>query len=168
MVECYIALGSNLQQPEEQLKQAILALNQLPKSRFVVASSLYGSAPMGPQDQPDYVNAVAKIETSLAPLTLLDQLQALEMAFGRVKSERWGARVLDLDLLLYGDQIIDHPRLKVPHVGIAQRAFVLLPLSEIVDELFIPKLGRFADLLLKIEKQTLWRLPDESNEVKRA
>ncbi|MDQ7075510.1 MAG: 2-amino-4-hydroxy-6-hydroxymethyldihydropteridine diphosphokinase [Gammaproteobacteria bacterium] len=168
MVECYIALGSNLEQPAQQLLRAIEVLKRLPESRFIAASSFYGSVPMGPQDQPNYVNAVVNIETALAPLALLDQLQAIEVNFGRLKGERWGARVLDLDLLLYGGQIIDHPRLQVPHVGIAQRAFVLLPLSEIVDELFIPKQGCLTDLLLKIEKETLWRLPDESDEVQRA
>jgi len=168
MIESYIALGSNLERPEQQLKKAIIALQSLSESRFLTSSALYRSAPMGPQDQPDYINAVVKIETALQPLALLDQLQALEAAFGRVRGERWGARVLDLDLLLYGDQVIDHPRLQVPHMGVSERAFVLLPLSELVDELLIPKQGLLSELVKRVEKAGLWRLPDESDEVQSA
>ncbi len=168
MIECYLALGSNLMQPVMQLKKAMTALQSLPESRLLNVSCLYGSSPMGPQDQPDYINAVVKIETTLEPLALLDQLQALETAFGRVRGERWGARVLDLDLLLYGDQVIEHPRLRVPHIGISARAFVLLPLSELVEELLIPKQGRLSDLLKRVDKQGLWRLSDESDEVQSA
>jgi len=168
MIESYIALGSNLERPEQQLKKAIIALQSLPESCLLKVSSLYGSSPMGPQDQPDYINAVVKIETALEPLALLDQLQALEAAFGRVKGERWGARVLDLDLLLYGDQVIDYPRLQVPHIGISERAFVLLPLSELVDELLIPKQGLLSELVKRVEKVGLWRLPNEIDEVQSA
>jgi len=168
MIESYIALGSNLERPEQQLKKAIIALQSLPESCLLKVSSLYGSSPMGPQDQPDYINAVVKIETALEPLALLDQLQALEAVFGRVKGERWGARVLDLDLLLYGDQVIDHPRLQVPHIGISERAFVLLPLSELVDELLIPKQGLLSELVKRVEKVGLWRLPNEIDEVQSA
>jgi len=168
MIESYIALGSNLERPEQQLKKAIIALQSLPESCLLKVSSLYGSSPMGPQDQPDYINAVVKIETALEPLALLDQLQALEAAFGRVKGERWGARVLDLDLLLYGDQVIDYPRLQVPHMGISERAFVLLPLSELVDELLIPKQGLLSELVKQVETAGLWRLPNEIDEVQSA
>jgi len=168
MIDSYIALGSNLERPEQQLKKAIIALQSLSGSRFLTASALYRSAPMGPQDQPDYINAVVKIETALEPLALLDQLQALEAAFGRVKGERWGARVLDLDLLLYGDQVIDYPRLQVPHMGISERAFVLLPLSELVDELLIPKQGLLSELVKQVETAGLWRLPNEIDEVQSA
>ncbi len=146
-VVAYIGLGSNLADPPQQLRQALAALNQLPTSRLLCHSSLYRSAPMGPADQPDYVNAVAALETALAPLQLLDELQAIEARQGRVRAERWGPRTLDLDLLLYSDTLIDHPRLQVPHPGIPAREFVLYPLAEIAPELQLPGLGALTELL---------------------
>jgi 2-amino-4-hydroxy-6-hydroxymethyldihydropteridine diphosphokinase len=139
MVVCYIGIGSNLGDPVEKAKQAIAALAQLKRSNLVATSSLYSSKPMGPKAQPDYINAVAKLTTELAPLELLDQLQHIEQHSGRVrKDERWGPRTLDLDILLIDDLIIEEPRLTVPHYGMHLREFVLYPLYEIAPELTLP------------------------------
>ncbi|WP_341501987.1 2-amino-4-hydroxy-6-hydroxymethyldihydropteridine diphosphokinase [Gallaecimonas sp. GXIMD4217] len=134
----YIGLGANLAQPARQLRLALHALAALPGSKLLGASSLYHSAPMGPQDQPDYVNAVAALETELEPLALLDALQAIERQQGRVRKRRWGERTLDLDLLLYAGREIDHPRLTLPHPGLTQRPFVLAPLCELAPALTLP------------------------------
>jgi 2-amino-4-hydroxy-6-hydroxymethyldihydropteridine diphosphokinase len=138
-VRAYIGLGSNLDDPQSQLEQAIAALRRLPHSRLTALSRLYRSRPMGPADQPDYVNAVAMLDTTLEAHALLDALQAIEKAQGRVRGpQRWGPRTLDLDLLLYGAQIIDSVRLQVPHPGIAERNFVLYPLADVAPELVLP------------------------------
>ncbi len=135
----FIGLGSNLDDPVHHVTQAIAELGELTGCDLVTASSLYRSAPMGPQDQDDYINAVVQLQTRLEPLALLDALQALEHEHGRVRlGERWGPRTLDLDLLLYGDKCIDHPRLKVPHYGITERNFVLLPLFDIAPDFIFP------------------------------
>ena len=121
MNKVYIALGSNLANPQAQLTAALQALNALSDSRLTAVSSFYQSKPLGPQDQPDYVNAVACLETSLAPLALLDELQRIEHEQGRVRLRRWGERTLDLDILLYADHIIQSERLTVPHYDMHQR-----------------------------------------------
>jgi 2-amino-4-hydroxy-6-hydroxymethyldihydropteridine diphosphokinase len=126
---------------------AIQALAGLRQSELMACSSLYLSAPMGPQDQPDFINTVVCIDTGLSPEALLDELQAIEKAHHRVKTERWGPRTLDLDILLYGDQVIDTPALKIPHPGIAQRNFVLYPLAEIDQQLEIPGLGNVGSMI---------------------
>lgn len=155
----YIGLGSNLANPVEQIKAARIAIGQLAGVQELAFSSLYHSPPMGPQDQPDYVNAVMAIATELAPIDLLRCLQHLENAQGRVrKDERWGARTLDLDVLIYGDQMIDEPDLTVPHSGLAERAFVLYPLHEIAPALQIPGNGNIADLLTHCPLKGLKRL----------
>lgn len=140
-VKAYIGLGSNLSgelvSPRAQVELALQELAKLPDSRLLAQSPLFSSKAVGPV-QPDYVNAVACIETRLAPLALLDQLQALEQAHRRVRLEHWGPRTLDLDLLLYGDQQIDLPRLKVPHPYLTQRNFVLYPLAAIAPDLVLP------------------------------
>jgi 2-amino-4-hydroxy-6-hydroxymethyldihydropteridine diphosphokinase len=159
-VRCFIGLGSNLRDPLKQLKEAIEALEKLDNCRLIKVSPLYLSKPMGPQDQPDYVNAVAELQTWLSPHALLDQLQQIESHHGRErKGERWGPRTLDLDLLLYGQQQIQEPRLTVPHNGIAQRNFVLYPLTDLVgDDFVIPGHARLADLLSHCEKGDLVRI----------
>lgn len=135
----YIGIGSNQAQPITQTKQAIAALNNIKGTTLLDCSSLYCSAPMGPQDQPDYINAVAKLETTLAPLDLLDALQIIEQNQGRVrKKNRWGPRTLDLDIILYADQTIDNSRLTIPHYGMKLREFVLYPLLEISPQLQFP------------------------------
>ena len=138
MNKVYIALGSNLANPQAQLTAALQALNALSDSRLTAVSSFYQSKPLGPQDQPDYVNAVACLETSLAPLALLDELQRIEHEQGRVRLRRWGERTLDLDILLYADHIIQSERLTVPHYDMHQREFVIIPLTEIAPHLVLP------------------------------
>ncbi len=151
MALVYIGLGSNLDNPCEQLIQAMQMLNECNTITIETVSSLYGSKPMGPQDQPDYVNAVLCLSTALSPLALLDQLQTIELTAGRIrKSERWGARVLDLDILLYDQKIIENNRLTVPHYGMKEREFVLLPLAEIASELLLPCGESVAKLAKKI------------------
>lgn len=153
MITAYIAIGSNLADPVVQAKSAIEALKQLPKSRFLCASQLYSSTPMGPQNQPDYINAVAAIETELTPLELLDCTQAIELKQGRVrKEERWGPRTLDLDIILYGDEVIDSERLTVPHYGMKEREFVLYPLAEIAPNLTLPDGTELSQLLTIVDK----------------
>lgn len=148
MITAYIGLGSNLAQPVAQITQARQAIAALADCEELAFSSLYASPPMGPQDQPDYVNAVMAIATKLSALDLLHSLQAIEQQQGRVRTgTRWGARTLDLDLLLYADQQIQLPELSVPHIGIAQRAFVLYPLQEIAPLLIIPTLGAIQQLV---------------------
>ncbi|MGN8261085.1 2-amino-4-hydroxy-6-hydroxymethyldihydropteridine diphosphokinase [Pseudomonas sp. SMSB3] len=132
MTTCaYIGLGSNLDAPAEQLRSALQALDQVPGTRLAGASALYTSDSLLP-GQPRYTNAVAALDTSLSPLELLDALQAVENEHGRVRTERWGPRTLDLDILLFGDQVIDMPRLQVPHYHMHARPFVLYPLAELV------------------------------------
>ncbi|MEW6997553.1 2-amino-4-hydroxy-6-hydroxymethyldihydropteridine diphosphokinase [Colwelliaceae bacterium BS250] len=139
MTIVYIGLGSNLDKPAEQLQQAVNSLKLLPQSSLQAVSSLYASKPMGPQDQPDYINAVACISTTLPALELLDELQQIELTSGRVrKDQRWGARVLDLDVLLFGDELINTERLTVPHYGMKVREFVIFPLAEINPKLILP------------------------------
>lgn len=136
---CYIGLGANLVEPVAQLQAAVTALGQLPETELVQVSRFYSSKPMGPQDQPDYVNAVAALDTRLTPLALLHALQQIELAHGRQrKAERWGPRTLDLDILLFGVQQIDHPELTVPHYGMRLREFVLYPLAELAPDLILP------------------------------
>ncbi|NQZ54570.1 MAG: 2-amino-4-hydroxy-6-hydroxymethyldihydropteridine diphosphokinase [Piscirickettsiaceae bacterium] len=145
-MKVYIGLGSNLADPQAQVNLAIDALRLLPTTSVVQQSSLYMSPPMGPPDQPDYINAVVEIETKLTAHTLLDQLQSIEQQQGRVRKRHWGERTIDLDLLLYGDQIVDDERLQIPHPGIPVRAFVLYPLVEIAPELTIPDMGQIDQL----------------------
>lgn len=131
----YIGLGSNLDRPAQQVATALDELDALPLTRISVASPLYTSRPVGPQDQPDFVNAVAALETHLSPLALLDQLQALEQRHRRRRERHWGPRTLDLDVLLFNTTLIEHPRLQVPHPYMHERAFVLRPLLDIAPHL---------------------------------
>ncbi|MFZ7172933.1 2-amino-4-hydroxy-6-hydroxymethyldihydropteridine diphosphokinase [Avibacterium volantium] len=147
MKQVYIALGSNLATPVQQLENALHALQQLPHSQLVAVSHFYQSKPLGPQDQPDYVNAVACLTTALAPLDLLDQLQRIEQEQGRVRLRRWGERTLDLDILLYGDEIIQSERLTVPHYDMQHREFVIVPLYDIAPNLTLPDGKNVADLV---------------------
>ena len=168
MIETYIGLGANLDNPRAQVSQAIDELAHLPQSCLLAVSSLYHSVPMllpeqvksGTPVQPDYINAVAKLETALAPHVLLDQLQAIERAHGRCRdARRWSARTLDLDILLYGHQQLDDERLQLPHVGVAVRNFVLYPLAELAPQtLKIPGMGRLADLLNRCSPEGLEKI----------
>lgn len=148
IVEAFIGLGSNLGTPEQQLEQAIQLLRDSKGIDVKTVSSNYKTAPVGPQGQDDYINAVVSIGTELSAEQLLDALQEIEHRQGRVRNERWGARTLDMDILLYGDELIDNERLTVPHKEIAYRNFVLLPLMEITSEEFeVPGQGALLDLL---------------------
>ena len=146
MAIAYIALGSNLHTPLEQLKRALKALAQLPQTQLMAVSSFYRSKPLGPQDQPDYLNAAVEISTALSPLALLDELQRIENEQGRVRLRRWGERTLDLDILLYGDEIIQTERLTVPHYDMHNREFVIVPLAEIAPNLILPNGQKLAEL----------------------
>ena len=158
-VIAYIGLGSNLAEPVAQIKSARTSIASLAGVQELAFSSLYHSLPMGPQDQPDYVNAVMCIATDLSPMDLLRCLQNIENGHGRVrKGERWGARTLDLDVLIYGDQEIDLPDLIVPHKGLAERSFVLYLLVEIAPQLVVPGKGSIADLVAKCPLSGLRRL----------
>jgi len=156
MIRVYLGLGANLEAPLQQLQQAVTALTQLPQSQLAAVSSFYGSKPMGPQDQPDYVNAVAALDTCLTATALLDELQRIELEQGRQrKDERWGPRTLDLDILLYGEEILATPRLTVPHYGLHQREFVVYPLLELAPLLHIPGLGALAEIALQVPRNGL-------------
>ncbi len=159
MQRCFIALGSNQAEPVAQVNRAFDELQRLPQSRLVARSSLYRSAPLGPQDQPAFINAVAMLDTLLAPEALLDALQAIEQRAGRIrKAERWGPRILDLDLLLYANQMIETPRLQVPHYHMHARSFVLYPLAELAADLSMPDGTRLQDLLNDCSATGLERL----------
>jgi len=138
VLTAYVGLGSNLDVPETQLRTALAELDAVPQSRCLAHSSLYRSPPMQgsdvPTGQPDYLNAVAALDTELAPTELLKALQELESRHQRRRTKRWGPRTLDLDLLLYGEQIINLPELTVPHPGLYERNFVLYPLAELLAE----------------------------------
>lgn len=135
----YLGLGANLNSPKKQLDNAIVALKKLPDCEFISVSHYYASKPMGPQDQPDYINAVACINTTLSPEKLLDLTQAIELEHGRVrKAERWGPRTLDIDMLLFDAQTINTERLTVPHYGLTEREFVVYPLLELAPKLILP------------------------------
>lgn len=158
MTRVYIGLGSNLDNPLAQLKSAVSHLKQLPDSTLIGISCLYQSTPVGPQDQPDYLNAVAALDTELEPLPLLDALQAIETKHGRVRKEHWGARTLDLDILLFGDQTINHTRLIIPHPYLTQRSFVLIPLADINPDLKLPDGQWLVDLVKLCPPEGLTRL----------
>ena len=131
MTTCYVGLGSNLNQPAIQLRAACMSLKFIPKSNFVCASSVYRTSPVGKTDQPDFLNAAVELDTKLSVLPLLDALQEIEILQGRTRTERWGARNIDLDILLFGDKIVSYPHLTVPHPRLHLRMFVLIPLLEI-------------------------------------
>ncbi|MES9852528.1 MAG: 2-amino-4-hydroxy-6-hydroxymethyldihydropteridine diphosphokinase [Candidatus Thiodiazotropha sp. L084R] len=159
MVVAYVGLGSNLDNPKRQVETALAELAKLNDTYLERHSSLYRSKPVGPQDQPDFINAVARLSTTLEPEALLDALQALEQSHHRIRGERWGPRSLDLDLLLYGNQVINTPRLKVPHPEIAKRSFVLLPLKEISPtDLSIPGVGALLDIKIDQGEDEVERL----------
>ena len=158
-VPAYVALGSNLDDPRAQVERALAALDDLPDTRCVLRSSLYRTRPFGPVEQPDFVNAVAGVLTLLDPAALLGRLKGLEARLGRAPPVvRWGPRRIDLDLLVHGDARVSQPDLAVPHPGIAERAFVLVPLAEIAPDLEVPGLGRVRTLLGKVDSSQLERL----------
>lgn len=159
----YVGIGSNLDEPAAQVLRALAALSDLPQTRLVLKSSLYGSRPMGPAAQPDFVNAVAGMLTQLEAGPFFNALRALETALGREPARvRWGPRRIDLDLLVFGSQRLDSPELTLPHPGIVQRNFVLYPLLEVAPELQVPGLGRVDELAARADPAGIWRLDDKS------
>ena len=150
----YIGLGSNLDDPELQVRNAAEALARLPKSRLLRLSRLFRTPPWGRAEQPAFVNAVAEVATRLSPRDLLDALLAIERERGRHRDgTRWGPRVIDLDILLYGDVSLDEDGLRIPHPHISERAFVLLPLADLDADLDVPGLGRVRELLSRVDVQ---------------
>ncbi len=156
----YIGLGSNLNEPAAQLRAALAELAAVPATRLVAMSGFYANPPMGPQDQPDFVNAVAGLLTQLAPAALLAHLQELERKLGRQRKagDRWGPRVIDLDLLVFGQLQHSEPGLTVPHPGISERNFVLFPLCDIAPFLRIPGQGMVGALAARVGAEGLTRL----------
>ena len=142
----YVAIGSNLNQPRERVAEASAYLAALSATRLVARSSLYGARPMGPQNQPDYVNAAVGLLTRKAPHDMLDALLAIERRMGRIRERRWGPRLIDLDLVWMVGTGVDDPGLTLPHPGVSRRNFVLYPLSDIAPTLDIPGHGRVLDL----------------------
>ena len=164
MALAYVGLGSNLEDPRTQVLRAFDELAALPHTQLTAHSALYSSKAVGPE-QPDYINAVALIDTQLDPLALLDNLQALEQAHQRVRIQHWGPRTLDLDLLLYDRQIINHARLSVPHPYLTQRNFVLYPLADISPNLHLPNGSALAELLAHCPADGLVRLPSAAAQI---
>lgn len=156
--DAWIGLGSNLDDPAAQVRSALTALDALPGTRVQGCSSLYRSAPWGYAEQPDFVNAVARLTTELAARELLDELLAVERRYGRVRAEVNGPRVLDLDLLLYDDASIDEPGLVVPHPRMHERAFVLVPMLELDALVRVPGRGAAAQLVRELDTGGLERL----------
>jgi 2-amino-4-hydroxy-6-hydroxymethyldihydropteridine diphosphokinase len=154
-----VGLGSNLADPVAQVRRALEELADIPETRVTARSPLYRSAPLGSQDQPDYINAVAALDTRLAPLELLASLRDIERIHGRVRDgTRWGPRSLDLDLLLYGDVAMDTPELSLPHPGLPERAFVLYPLFDIAPQLAVPGKGTVRELRDRLGSTDIARL----------
>lgn len=163
MTISYIGLGSNLAKPQAQIQAALNAIKALKQASNVVISALYTSTPMGPQDQPDYINAMVKLNWQGEAITLLDALQTIELAQGRVRKEqRWGARTLDLDIILFGNHIIETDRLTVPHYGMKTREFVLHPLAELTPNLTLPCGVKLIDLLPSVPLNGLRKINSTS------
>lgn len=156
-VDAFVGIGANLGDPVDQVRSACRALGEdLPETRLLRCSRLYRNPPMGPQDQPDYVNAVVWLQCGLSAFALLQGLQAIEQRMGRVRNgDRWGPRLIDLDLLVFGDQVINEPGLHVPHPGLPERDFVLFPLCEIAPDLLIPQYGSVLALCAGRETSSL-------------
>jgi len=152
----WIGVGSNLEDPRKQVQAALARLGQLPRTRLVSTSRLYRSRPLGPVAQPDFVNAVAGVVTQLDPPALLKGLKGIEKTTGRPeRHERWGPRIIDLDLLAHGRERLTDTDLTLPHPGIVERNFVLYPLAEIAPDLDLPGLGRVADLAAAVSAEGL-------------
>lgn len=156
MIRCYIAIGSNLNQPLRQVTQAVCALQTLPNSQFICSSAFYRNPPLTQCQQPDYINAVVAIDSHLSPQALLTQLQSIEQQQGRVRGDdRWAARSLDLDILLYGDQCIHTESLTIPHYDLNRRVFFLFPLQQIAPNIRLPTGEMIGDLLAKLDDSEL-------------
>lgn len=146
-----VALGANIGEPLRQIEAGFAALEALPGTRLISRSSLYRSAPVGYADQPDFINAVAMIETTMEPHALLDALLAIERAHGRVRAFPNAPRTLDLDIVLHGDVVLQEPGLTIPHARMLERAFVMVPLAEIAPDAVVPDHGRVSDLAARVD-----------------
>lgn len=153
-----IALGANIGEPLRQIEAGFNALAALPGTRLTARSSLYRSAPVGYADQPDFINAVALIDTTLEPHALLEALLAIERVNGRVREFPNAPRTLDLDIVLYGDAVIHDPGLTIPHARMLERAFVMLPLAEIAPDMPVPGLGRVSELAARVDAGSIAQL----------
>jgi len=156
-VRAFVGLGGNLGDVEETLLDALMALDMIPQTTQRVHSRFYRNPAWGKTDQPEFINAVAELQTRLTPRVLLERLLAIEERFGRVRSqgEKWGPRKLDLDLLVYGEESLDEPGLHLPHPHLHERAFVLVPLAEIAPDLVIPGQGKVRDLLASVDSSAV-------------
>ena len=162
-MKAWLGLGSNLDQPEDQLREALRRLDEADQVEILRVSSFYRTPPWGDAEQNDFINAVAEIETDLLPLPLLEVLQSIESVMGRVRSgRRWGPRKIDLDLLLYAEERFQSPELEIPHPRMSERAFVLVPLCELEAGLEIPGLGEAKRLLRGLDCEDIRRLEDEA------
>ena len=158
-VPAYVGLGSNLHDPRAQVQRGFEALSTVPKTLLIARSSLYRTPPLGPPDQPDFINAVAGLLTRLDPDELLRELKDREQQLGREPAAvRWGPRIIDFDLLVYGDRRIDAAQLRIPHPGIQARNFVLYPLAEIAPELNVPGAGPVSELLRRAAATQIQKL----------
>jgi len=153
-----IALGANIGEPLRQIEAGFTALAALPDTRLLVRSSLYRSAPVGYADQPDFINAVAIIETSLDPHALLDALLTIERVNGRVREFPNAPRTLDLDIVLYGDSVVQDPGLTIPHARMLERAFVMVPLAEVAPDMRVPGRGSVRDLAARVDAASVAQL----------
>ena len=156
--QAYIALGANLRRPEEQVRAALEELAMMRDTRLMAVSSLYRSAAVGYLDQPEFVNAVAFVETALSPRNLLDALLEIERRYGRVREFPNAPRTLDLDIVLYGDDEVDEPGLRIPHPRMHERAFVIVPLAEIAPDAPVPGLGLVRDLLPGVDASSVTKI----------
>ena len=158
MALAYVGIGANLGDARTMVRDAIASLGRMEGSRLVAASSLYRTAPVGYLDQPDFINAVAAVETALTPHALLAALRAIEQRHGRVREFKNAPRTLDLDVLLYGDVCLDDATLTLPHPRMHERAFVLAPLAEIAPEVLIPGRGTVRELLIQCTDQAIEKI----------
>lgn len=162
LTDAFIALGSNLDDPAANVRSGFEALAMLPDTRLAAISSLYVNPPVGYADQPDFVNAVARIETGLAPQALLEALLEVERRFGRVRDFPNAPRTLDLDIVLYGSEVITESELTIPHPRMHERAFVLVPLAEIAPDVVVPGRGRVSVLAQHVEANRIEKLAEEA------
>ncbi|MEO9275139.1 2-amino-4-hydroxy-6-hydroxymethyldihydropteridine diphosphokinase [Marinomonas sp. 5E14-1] len=161
MIQAYIGLGSNLENPVAQIQQAIKTLRNHNSVHAFHVSPIYSSKPVGPQDQPDYINAAATFMTELSPLTLLDLLQNIEQAQRRIRERHWGPRTLDLDLLLYGQETIQNSRLTVPHAFMLERGFVMQPLSDLAPDMLLANGKTVTEQLHQLDTSDLVFIKEE-------
>lgn len=159
-VSAYVGLGSNLEDPPRQIARALEEIAALAGTRIVRASSLYRSAPVGYRDQPDFVNAVAEVRTSLGPRPLLEALLGIERRHGRLREFPNSPRTLDLDLLIYGSKVLREPGLTVPHPRMLERAFVIVPLAEIAPQAEIPGFGPARDALARVDGASIAKVAE--------